>query len=446
MIDALIIFTRYPEAGKAKTRLIPTLGPVGAADLHRQMAEHCLREVRHFQTAHMHRCQGKNSRLHITVQFTGATPTQMQAWLGEDLTYCPQAEGDLGDRLAVACQAAFASGCQSVMIIGTDCPGLNAFILAEAMKQLQHHDLVLGPAQDGGYYLIGLRRFVPELFQGIAWSTANTLAETVAIARQQRLKTKFLPPLSDVDHPQDLIHWQQATAKISIIIPTLNEALSIAQTLAHLKTAHTVEGHTVEIILVDGGSQDQTVAIAQTLKDLPIKILSTPPGRAHQMNQGARMATGDILLFLHADTQLPNRFDLLIRQALADPKRLAGAFALQIDAKLPGLRLVEWLANWRSRLLSMPYGDQGIFIRTEIFHQLGGFPEQPIMEDYELMWRLKQQGKPITIIAAAALTSGRRWQRFGVVKTTVINQAIILAYRCGIPPQRLVQWYRGKKI
>jgi uncharacterized protein len=440
-MDALIIFTRYPEAGKAKTRLIPALGPVGAADLHRQMTEHCLREVRQFQAASGHCAQGPNSGLTIEVQFTGATTAQMQAWLGVDLTYCLQAEGDLGDRLAAACHRAFAAGCQSVMIIGTDCPGLNALTLTQARQSLQHHDLVLGPAQDGGYYLIGLRKFVPALFQGIAWSTANTLAETVVIARQHHLNTQYLPPLSDVDHPEDLIHWRKATTKISIIIPTLNEAASIAQALTRLKIAPNIE-----IILVDGGSHDQTLAIAQTLEDLPIKILSSPPGRAHQMNQGAQVATGEILLFLHADTQLPNRFDLLIRQALTDPQHLGGAFALQIDAQLIGLRLVEWLANWRSRALSMPYGDQGIFIRAEVFHQLGGFPTQPIMEDYELMRRLKQQGKPIVMIAAPALTSGRRWQRLGVVKTTVINQVIVLAYRCGVSPERLARWYRGKKV
>jgi uncharacterized protein len=430
--DRLIIFTRYPELGKAKTRLIPALGLEGATHCHRQMVEHCLREVRQVQASH---------DLDVEIQFVGGTMLQMQAWLGPDLTYRVQGSGDLGDRLSHACQTAFNEGGQSVLLIGTDCPGLNAPGLVAALHQLQHHDVVLGPALDGGYYLMGLQKFVPELFQGIAWSTDRVLAETVAIAQRLHLTTQCLPQLSDVDYPADLIHWQHATAKISVVIPTLNEAPAIAATLTQLKSAQYTE-----IILVDGGSHDETQAIAQSFApDLAIQVLTSPPGRAQQMNYGAQAATGEILLFLHGDTQLPDRFDLLVRQAFATTPRLAGAFTLKIDANLPGLRLLEWLVNWRSRCLHLPYGDQALFITARIFQELGGFPDQPIMEDYEFLRRLQRQRQPITILPAAVITSGRRWQRFGLIKTTVINQLIILAYHLGVPPARLAQWYRQQK-
>ncbi|KAM3095816.1 TIGR04282 family arsenosugar biosynthesis glycosyltransferase [Phormidesmis sp. 146-12] len=199
----LIIFTRYPEPGKAKTRLIPALGPQGAAALHRQMTEQTLTEVRHLQTLRP---------VAVEVRFSGSdlfeSPArgrdQMQAWLGKDLSYSSQHSGDLGDRLSQAFQSAFDRSAKSVIAIGTDCPDLDASILAIAFEKLQTHDLVLGAATDGGYYLIGLRHFMPDLFVGVAWSTAIVLQQTVAIAEKLGCSIAYLPVLSDVDRPEDL--------------------------------------------------------------------------------------------------------------------------------------------------------------------------------------------------------------------------------------------------
>lgn len=433
----LIIFTRYPEPGQAKTRLIPALGPTGAAEQHRQMVEHCLREARQLRSLRLQMGQP----LDLEIHYTGGTLAAMQAWLGPDLTYCLQGTGSLGDRLSDACETAVTAGVQSLLIMGTDCPGINAPGLATALHHLQHHDLVVGPALDGGYYLLGLRSWIPELFQDIPWSTDTVFADTCAIAERLQLRTQILPTLSDVDHPEDLIHWHQATAKISVVIPALNEAHVIASTLTRLKTAQYTE-----IILVDGGSHDQTVTVAQAaIPELPLQVLTRAPGRAHQLNQGAAAATGKILLFLHADTQLPDRFDLLLRAALAQQPLLAGAFTLKIDAPQRGLRLIERLVNWRSRFLHMPYGDQALFMATAVFQAVGGFPLQPIMEDYELLRRLNRRQYSILMLSAAVLTSGRRWQRLGLVKTTVLNQLIILAYHLGVSPTRLARWYRQQK-
>lgn len=221
--------------------------------------------------------------------------------------------------------------------------------------------------------------------------------------------------------------------KISVIIPVLNEAIAIRSVLLKVAAAKNVE-----VIVADGGSQDKTVAIAQSLG---VKVITTTPGRANQMNAGAAVATGTILLFLHADTYLPNNFEDLILSALEDSRTIAGAFELRIDAELLGIRLIEKMVNWRSRVLKMSYGDQGIFLRTTVFQEIGGFPNLPIMEDFELMQQLKREGK-IVILPAAVLTSGRRWQKLGVIKTTLINQLIILGYFLGVPPSRLVRWYR----
>lgn len=221
--------------------------------------------------------------------------------------------------------------------------------------------------------------------------------------------------------------------KISVIIPVLNEAIAIRSVLLNV-----AEATNIEVIIADGGSQDETVAIAQSLR---VKVIITTAGRANQMNAGAAVATGTILLFLHADTHLPNSFETLIFSALEDSRTIAGAFELRIDAERRGLRFIEKMVNWRSHLLKMPYGDQAIFIRTTVFQEIGGFSNLPIMEDFELMQRLKRRGR-IAILPATVLTSGRRWQKLGVIKTTVINQLIILGYFLGVPPSQLVRWYR----
>jgi rSAM/selenodomain-associated transferase 2 len=233
--------------------------------------------------------------------------------------------------------------------------------------------------------------------------------------------------------------------KISVIIPVLNEAATIQETLARLQDASEVE-----VIIVDGGSRDETVALAKHFSEtfaqsLSVKVIFAASGRANQMNAGAAVATGDILLFLHADTHLPTQFETLVRQALQNPGTIAGAFELRIDAPLQGRQLVEKMVNMRSRFLSMPYGDQAIFLKAASFHNLGGFPDLPIMEDFELMLRLRRQGR-IIILAAPVLTSGRRWQKLGVVKTTLINQLIIAGYFLGIPPAQLLRWYRTPGI
>ncbi|MBW4543598.1 MAG: TIGR04283 family arsenosugar biosynthesis glycosyltransferase [Symplocastrum torsivum CPER-KK1] len=224
--------------------------------------------------------------------------------------------------------------------------------------------------------------------------------------------------------------------KISIIIPVLNEANTINAVLARILGASNVE-----VIVVDGGSQDETVALAQSVG---VKVIAVTSGRASQMNAGAAVATGSILLFLHADTHLPPAFDTLVRQVLQNTGAIAGAFELRIDAELWGIRVIEKMVNWRSRFLSLPYGDQAIFLQASIFKEIGGFLNLPIMEDFELMRCLKRYGK-IAIVPAPVLTSGRRWQKLGVVRTTLINQLIIIGYFLGVPPAKLARWYRQRR-
>ena len=194
--EKLIVFTRYPEPGITKTRLIPVLGKVGAASLHRLMAGRTIARALSLQTSR---------RLSVEIHYTGGSQQLMQDWLGTDLIYQNQVDGDLGARMTAAFQNSFDLGVDKAAIIGTDCPDLKAEIMAQAFDELSDRDLVLGQAKDGGYYLIGLRRLIPELFGGINWGTSEVFTSTRAIAQNLNLNIAYLPTLADIDRPEDLL-------------------------------------------------------------------------------------------------------------------------------------------------------------------------------------------------------------------------------------------------
>lgn len=203
--EYLIVFTRYPEVGKTKTRLIPVLGAEGAANLQRQMTEHTLNQVKEVQI---------NRSLSIGIYFSGGNAKLMQNWLGDNFIYYYQSDGDLGMRMANAFQTCFNNKINhpsletSVAIIGIDCPSLNSQIMNQAFDSLLRSELVIGPAVDGGYYLMGMRRFIPQLFQGINWGTSEVMKQTIQIAETLGLAIAYLPTLADIDRPEDLATWQ----------------------------------------------------------------------------------------------------------------------------------------------------------------------------------------------------------------------------------------------
>lgn len=424
----LILFTRYPEPGRTKTRLIPALGAEGAAVLQRRMSEAIVSQMARFAA---------QAPVNLEIRYADGNQQAMEAWLSSDIPCLDQGGGDLGARLHRAFVQAFALGAGKVVVIGADCPGLTPALFARAFAALDNQDLVLGPALDGGYYLVGLKRPAPALFSEIPWGCGEVLAATLKQAQSLNFSLHLLEPLADVDRPEDLVNCsavQRDNYDLSIIIPTLNEEECIGQTVAGL-----IGQPGVEVIVADGGSQDQTVPLATTAG---AEIILAPLGRGSQQNAGARAAQGRVLLFLHADTRLPEGFLAQIREALDRPGIVAGAFRFAVDAKGWRFRVLEHCANWRAGWLGLPYGDQALFLPAARFQAMGGFQEIALLEDLELVRRLRKMGR-IALLAAPALTSARRWQRLGWVRTTVVNQLILLGFFCGLSPDRLARWYFG---
>lgn len=226
-----------------------------------------------------------------------------------------------------------------------------------------------------------------------------------------------------------------ALTRISIIIPALNEAAGIAQTLRPLQPLR-ARGH--EVVVVDGGSTDGTVEIARPLTD---RVIASQPGRARQQNAGAGAAGGDVLLFLHADTLLPPDADGLVLGGLMRSGRGWGRFDVRLSGRGPALRMVERMMSLRSRVTGIATGDQAIFVRRDGFRRAGGFPQIPLMEDVALSRALRRAGPPLCL-RERVLTSSRRWEERGVLRTILLMWRLRAEYALGADPARLAARYR----
>jgi uncharacterized protein len=429
MSDRDILFCRYPVPGRTKTRLIPLLGRAGAAELQRRMTEETLSKVKRFSGG----CS-----VDVEVCFEGGDEGKMERWLGPGLSFLKQVEGDLGRRMEAAFDRAFQSGCRRVVLHGIDIPKLDGAHLQEAFDALGECDLVLGPSEDGGYWLIGLKGSA-ELFRGIEWGTSSVLQETLRRAEGDHLTVHLLPTLSDVDTPSQ---WRgvfpdgdEPRPYLSVVIPTLDEGTNIEATIGRASCDD------AEIIVVDAGSKDDTAAKATSMG---ATLLVGRRGRGAQQNLGARASRGRVLLFLHGDTLLPDSYADKVFETLLDPGVVAGGFKFRTDLDSPLMRIIEFTTHIRSRYLGLPYGDQALFMRRDVFDETGGFPECALGEDFYLVRRLSKKGR-IAVVAACIITSGRRWRELGVIRTTFINQVVAAGLLLGFPSETLARIYRRKR-
>jgi rSAM/selenodomain-associated transferase 2 len=222
--------------------------------------------------------------------------------------------------------------------------------------------------------------------------------------------------------------------KISVIIPTLNEALILEKTITEV-SRHSPH----EIIIADGGSEDKTLEIAEKFG---LAVVVNSPGRAVQMNTGAQSATGDVLLFLHADSRVDEKSYQKMVAVMDRENKVGGAFSLEIESDKPSLKIISAFATLRARHLNLVYGDQAIFVRTSVFHEIGGFPLVPICEDLDFYRRLMAQG-PTVVLEEKTFTSARRWVTEGIIFNSLRNSVITTLFLLGFSPRILSKWYQA---
>ncbi|HEX7768015.1 MAG TPA: TIGR04283 family arsenosugar biosynthesis glycosyltransferase [Nitrospira sp.] len=226
---------------------------------------------------------------------------------------------------------------------------------------------------------------------------------------------------------------------IAVIIPTLNESSTIARTLTH-----TVALGFDEIVVSDGGSTDPTIPMVQACcaRVPTTRLVTAPTGRARQLNEGAKACRSDIVLFLHADTELPPHAKTVIESTLKNSQIVGGRFDVRFDRPSRWGAVISWFMNGRSRLSGIATGDQAIFVRRQVFEQMGGFPDIPLMEDIEFSRQLKRRG-PTAALTDQVTTSFRRWEHNGPLRTILLMWTLRFLYWLGVNPTRLNQWYRA---
>jgi uncharacterized protein len=441
----ICVFAKPPVPGRVKTRLAPLLGSGGAAELAKALLQDTWDSV---------------SALPWAKRVLASTEGGLQDFLRGPVEIWLQGQGDLGARLENISRRAL-SDHPSVISIGADSPGLPVKYLDQAREALNRADAVVGPSEDGGFYLLGLRKCPTGLLSGIPWSAPTTCLETIAKLQAAGLTVYILDDWFDVDTSQDLERlstlittkqieapktkhfletyaWRWADVqpiRCSVIIPTLNEREFLPQTLRALAEHQWIH----EVIVADGGSTDGTREwlAAQNFAH----VVDAPAGKGNQINRGAQAASGDVLLILHADCQLPLDSGERIASALQSQTVAGGCFQVRFNASRPrSLKLVAAGINFRCRVAKAATGDQGIFVRRRIFELVCGCPNWPLFEDVDLVRRIKKVGK-FAVLRSRLLVSPRRHLARGVFRTVVLIYGLRLAFWLGVSPFTLKKWF-----
>lgn len=424
--SALIYFIKAPIKGKVKTRLAKSIGDEEATAFYL----HCVEKL--LQLKAPPECDIFIAYDDVDEKIS--LPTCLE---NKNLFY--QTKGDLGVRMHDAFAHVFALNYQSAILVGSDIPKIDETILKDSITLLSTSDALLSPTLDGGYYLIGFhaKTFTCKAFENIIYSQDDVFNKTLEQLKPLHVKQGKM--LRDIDTIDDLKAYDKnfcAFPRISVIIPVYHEDETLLKTIDTLR--QNAKENDFEIIVVD--THERTTIDAFPLLHVRMGI-SKKKGRAHQMNEGALMAKGDKILFLHADTLVPKHWDEHVKNGSE-----VGAFRLGIHSPKRIFRVIETLANWRTSCTHIPYGDQGQFFQTSFFRELGGYAPIPLMEDIDMMKRTKKKGKKITLLDERVLTSARRWEKEGFVYTTLRNRLFSLLYFMGVSPHYLVKRYKPHRI
>ena len=443
--NALIIFTREPLAGKTKTRMMPYLSPEQCAELHRCM----LRDIA---------AEAKQVDADVIVAYTGDDPVFLSKVFGKagrlhcGAIYIRQRGSDIGEKMENAVSDVLGMGYQKAVLIGTDIPEIEAESIDAAFTLLDVYDVVLGPTEDGGYYLTGMKSAYHEAFDVKQYGTGTVYEETVRSLEEAGLSTVKADIYADIDIPEDAAGYRRRmredphlrhshtgrflrdNMKISVIIPVYNESKEIGRMLDQLNSYQ----DRCEIIFVDGESTDGT---AESIENAGFTVLHSEKGRARQMNRGAFDSSGDVLFFLHCDSILPDDFDREIKKVMA--KNEWGCFGVKFPSRNFFMLTNRVISNHRAFRRQLPFGDQGIFIDRDLFFETGMFPEIPVMEDYEFSRRLRRYGFRPGMTAKRIISSPRRYGKGtrSILQTEISMWYLRYLYRKGCSSEKLQEKY-----
>lgn len=410
------------------------------------------------QCAEFHRCcivdiakEAVKSDAGIIVSYTGGKASDIKSIIGDAACYCEQIGDSLGERMLDAIEKAFGMGYEKVVLVGTDVPELRADTLNAAFNALDTSDIAIGPTDDGGYYLIGMKTPCKAAFDVKKYSTASVFEETVKSVNESGKSVAVVDKYSDLDEPNDLYGFRKRirsdaklrrsdtatyvsnNIKVSIIIPTYNEEMLVGRMMDQLREYK----NDAEIIFVDGGSTDRTVEIIGN----EFQVLQSEKCRAKQMNLGAEKATGDVLFFLHCDCQLPNEAMAEIRRCMASHEY--GCFGVKFESRNFFMWTNRVISNHRAWHRGLPFGDQGIFIDRELFLKVCGFESIPLMEDYEFGRKMKRMGYKPVVSKHRMVASDRRYEEgtLGILRTEFKMWNLRRKYRKGMSAEDAAKQY-----
>lgn len=445
--NALIVFTREPEAGVTKTRMMPAYTPEQCAEMHECFTEDIEAEL-----------ERADADIFVACTQSGeGVPQKLKRIFGESFAAgraFAQEGAELGERMRNALSYALGLGYDKAVLIGTDIPEVDSEMIDDAFAKLDVCDAVLGPTADGGYWLIGMKDVLSEAFEVKAYGAGSVLGETEEALQRAGRRVGRAETLCDIDEPCDLAElrkkmaldpgsglWGSRTAafiakssKLSIIIPVYNESGAVGSLMDQLEP---YRGE-AEILFVDGGSTDGTPAIIADR----FKVISCGKGRGRQLNEGALAASGDILLFLHCDSELPPGFIEELRSCAA--KSPYGCFGVSFRSRNLFMLTNRLVSNHRAKRRGLPFGDQGVFMYRDTFFAAGMYPDTPVMEDYELARRLKRKGYRPVMAKRRIVTSDRRYGKgtASILKTEARMWWLRRLYRLGADPEKLRSGYR----
>lgn len=428
--------------GKTKTRMMPQLTPGQCARLHicflKDIGKACER-----WGADIFVCHTPDGEKQAGL---------LKKILGEQKEYFGQQGEHLGERMYRAFEEVFARGYEECILIGTDVPELGTDDLCQAFQVLKKRDVVFGKTCDGGYYLVGMKKARPEVFGLDRYGHGAVLKDTVKALSQAGVTVGYTGTRQDMDTPSDLREYRKRMreskalrlketgryvaelASVSIIIPVYNEEKTIVKLQAQLKTLK----DKCEILFVDGGSTDRTLEFIEP----EYRVIPSEKGRGKQMNAGAKASRGDILFFLHCDSELPPEPLKEIRRAMRDHR--AGCFGIAFHSHNFFMLTCRVISNHRIKDRKVMFGDQGIFVDRELFFEAGMFPEIPIMEDYRFSLTLKEMGVKLGMTGKRIYTSDRRFPQRTIPKLRLMWRMNRLRkmFRDGVPIERISDMYR----